>query len=165
MGKKSNSSGMSLSKVLDYVKWGAILYILFFVVDIVKYFKMLSAGDQSVANEKAKKEGVNKSNLSFSESELEDKANLIYQAMAPWGETDFDLIVNTLAGLNVDDLNYINIAFGVKDEYAPHLGIVPNLGWSTGKGTLSQWFSGTEFTDSEKEILRQIVNGSKIQVN
>lgn len=133
-----------LAKIKDYLP---LLLLVVVAVVILRYGEKIYSRMQERQKNRELNKRIDKSNLSYGESQYKVYAQKLLDAMDCWG-TDEDAIYDTFKDMNnIDDILQLQIAFSDVEKE---------------EKTLSQWLN-TELSSSEKKQLNAIIAERSIE--
>lgn len=133
-----------LAKIKDYLP---LLLLVVVAVVILRYGEKIYSRMQERQKNRDLNKRIDKSNLSYGESQYKVYAQKLLDAMDCWG-TDEDAIYDTFKDMNnIDDILQLQIAFSDVEKE---------------EKTLSQWLN-TELSSSEKKQLNAIIAERSIE--
>ena len=133
-----------VAKIKDYLP---LLLLVVVAVVILRYGEKIYSRVQERQKNRDLNKRIDKSNLSYGESQYKVYAQKLLDAMDCWG-TDEDAIYDTFKDMNnIDDILQLQIAFSDVEKE---------------EKTLSQWLN-TELSSSEKKQLNAIIAERSIE--
>ena len=133
-----------VAKIKEYLP---LLLLVVVAVVILRYGEKIYSRIQERQKNRELNKRIDKSNLSYGESQYKVYAQKLLDAMDCWG-TDEDAIYDTFKDMNnIDDILQLQIAFSDVEKE---------------EKTLSQWLN-TELSSSEKKQLNAIIAERSIE--
>lgn len=133
-----------VAKIKDYLP---LLLLVVVAVVILRYGEKIYSRMKERQKNRDLNKRIDKSNLSYGESQYKVYAQKLLDAMDCWG-TDEDAIYDTFKDMNnIDDILQLQIAFSDVEKE---------------EKTLSQWLN-TELSSSEKQQLNAIIAERSIE--